>query len=316
MNSRILKMDIIKKNIYREAKQMIKWDLLTDQEWTVIRQKKKVRIEVPAGQMAAFSRKLPEDWGSGYKNVTVVCVCESQQQANRQIPAFLEIPIWRREIKVDPLVEKMDFEPWLAGGKIKRVSCSGEVGSGGRLCRYEWVLDLREQCVRQKIEFCFARTGTNFQKGQKQYRIAEAIQKEQAAKAGIDYNPQKEEQGNLESLFERLSESKFRSGFRLGKKEIQYAEEKGRDTIRLHAQEFVRKRLAPAEIANDGRQTPMRGHPVFLAQHATGTCCRGCLYKWHRIEKGRELSEEEQAYIVSVICEWIARQMKSMGKDF
>lgn len=295
---------------------MIKWDLLTDQEWTVIRQKKKVRIEVPAGQMAAFSRKLPEDWGSGYKNVTVVCVCESQQQANRQIPAFLEIPIWRREIKVDPLVEKMDFEPWLAGGKIKRVSCSGEVGSGGRLCRYEWVLDLREQCVRQKIEFCFARTGTNFQKGQKQYRIAEAIQKEQAAKAGIDYNPQKEEQGNLESLFERLSESKFRSGFRLGKKEIQYAEEKGRDTIRLHAQEFVRKRLAPAEIANDGRQTPMRGHPVFLAQHATGTCCRGCLYKWHRIEKGRELSEEEQAYIVSVICEWIARQMKSMGKDF
>ena len=316
MNSRILKMDIIKKNIYREAKQMIKWDLLTDQEWTVIRQKKKVRIEVPAGQIASFSRKLPEDWDSGYKNVTVVCVCESQQQANRQIPAFLEIPIWRREIKVDPLVEKMDFEPWLAGGKIKRVSCSGEVGSGGRLCRYEWVLDLREQCVRQKIEFCFARTGTNFQKGQKQYRIAEAIQKEQAAKAGIDYNPQKEEQGNLESLFERLSESKFRSGFRLGKKEIQYAEEKGRDTIRLHAQEFVRKRLAPAEIANDGRQTPMRGHPVFLAQHATGTCCRGCLYKWHRIEKGRELSEEEQAYIVSVICEWIARQMKSMGKDF
>ncbi len=295
---------------------MIKWDLLTDQEWTVIRQKKKVRIEVPAGQIASFSRKLPEDWDSGYKNVTVVCVCESQQQANRQIPAFLEIPIWRREIKVDPLVEKMDFEPWLAGGKIKRVSCSGEVGSGGRLCRYEWVLDLREQCVRQKIEFCFARTGTNFQKGQKQYRIAEAIQKEQAAKAGIDYNPQKEEQGNLESLFERLSESKFRSGFRLGKKEIQYAEEKGRDTIRLHAQEFVRKRLAPAEIANDGRQTPMRGHPVFPAQHATGTCCRGCLYKWHRIEKGRELSEEEQAYIVSVICEWIARQMKSMGKDF
>lgn len=295
---------------------MIKWDLLTEQDWMTIRREKNVRIEVPAGQIASFSRKLPEDWDSGYKNVTVVCVCESQQQANRQIPAFLEIPIWRREIKVDPLVEKMDFEPWLAGGKIKRVSCSGEVGSGGRLCRYEWVLDLREQCVRQKIEFCFARTGTNFQKGQKQYRIAEAIQKEQGAKAGIDYNPQEEKAADLESLFERLSGSKFRSGFRLGKKEIQYAEEKGRDTIRLHAQEFVRKRLAPAEIANDGRQTPMRGHPVFLAQHATGTCCRGCLYKWHRIEKGRELSEEEQAYIVSVICEWIARQMKSMGKDF
>lgn len=316
MNSRILKMDIIKKNIYREAKQMIKWDLLTDQEWTVIRQKKKVRIEVPAGQMAAFSRKLPEDWGSGYKNVTVVCVCESQKQADRQIPVFLKTPICHREIKVDPLVEKMEIEPWLAGGKIECVSCGGEVGKDGRLCRYEWVLNLRDQCVRQKTAFYFTQTGTNFQKGEKQYRIAEVIQKEQAVKAGVNYNPQKEEQGNLESLFERLSESKFRSGFRLGKKEIQYAEEKGYDTIRLHAQEFVRKRLAPAEIVNDGRQTPMRGHPVFPAQHATGTCCRGCLYKWHRIEKGRELSEEEQAYIVSVICEWIARQMKSMGKDF
>lgn len=268
MNSRILKMDIIKKNIYREAKQMIKWDLLTDQEWTVIRQKKKVRIEVPAGQMAAFSRKLPEDWGSGYKNVTVVCVCESQKQADRQIPVFLKTPICHREIKVDPLVEKMELEPWLAGGKIECVSCGGEVGKVGRLCRYEWVLDLRDQCVRQKTAFYFTQTGTNFQKGEKQYRIAEVIQKEQAVKAGVNYNPQKEEQGNLESLFERLSGSKFRSGFRLGKKEIQYAEEKGYDTIRLHAQEFVRKRLAPAEIVNDGRQTPMRGHPVFPAQHA------------------------------------------------
>ena len=81
------------------------------------------------------------------------------------------------------------------------------------------------------------------------------------------------------------------------------------DTIREHAAEIVRKRLAPAEPANDGEQTPMRGapkgHPVFLAQHATATCCRGCLEKWHGIEKGRALSEDEQRYVVDIILRWI-----------
>ena len=85
--------------------------------------------------------------------------------------------------------------------------------------------------------------------------------------------------------------------------------EKGMDTIREHAEEIIRKRLAPAEPANDGEQTPMRGapkgHPVFLAQHATATCCRGCLEKWHGIEKGRELTASEQQYVANIIMRWI-----------
>ena len=74
--------------------------------------------------------------------------------------------------------------------------------------------------------------------------------------------------------------------------------------------DFIRKRLSQADIPNDGKQTPMRGHPVFVAQHATATCCRGCLEKWHHIPKGRELTETEQEYIVNVIMEWISREMK------
>lgn len=70
------------------------------------------------------------------------------------------------------------------------------------------------------------------------------------------------------------------------------------DTIRSHASDFVRTRLAPAQIPNDGKQTPMRGHPVFLAQHATGCCCRGCLYKWHRIP-GRSAAHRRAAGIHS-----------------
>ena len=80
------------------------------------------------------------------------------------------------------------------------------------------------------------------------------------------------------------------------------------DTIRSHASDFVRTRLAPAQIPNDGKQTPMRGHPVFLAQHATGCCCRGCLYKCHRIPAGVQLTEEQQEYIVDVLMAWIERE--------
>lgn len=111
--------------------------------------------------------------------------------------------------------------------------------------------------------------------------------------------------GKIEYILEQLQKSKFRSRFTLGQKEKQYIEEKGIDTIEKHAYDFIQARLAPSYIANDGKQTPMKGHPVFIAEHATATCCRGCLEKWHKIKKGKELSKEEQEYIVSVIMTWI-----------
>lgn len=110
-------------------------------------------------------------------------------------------------------------------------------------------------------------------------------------------------------LFERLAKSAFRSRFRLTQKDKSYIAAKGMATIRRHAIDFVTKRLAPAVIPNDGKQTPLRGHPVFLAQHATGCCCRGCLSKWHHIPAGRQLTEEEQQYIVAVLMTWIERQL-------
>ena len=109
-------------------------------------------------------------------------------------------------------------------------------------------------------------------------------------------------------LFERLSKSDFRRRFHLKQKDLDYISEKGLDTIRKHAADFVAKRLAPAVIPNDGKQTPMRGHPVFIAQHATGCCCRGCFYKWHHIPPGRPLTAEEQAYVVSVLMTWIEKE--------
>ncbi len=113
---------------------------------------------------------------------------------------------------------------------------------------------------------------------------------------------------DLGPLLHRLSRSTFRARFRLGEKEKTYLEAKGVEVIRSHAADFVARRLAPAKPRNDGRQTPMRGHPVFIAQHPTATCCRSCLAKWHGIPAGRALSEDEQAYVVDVLMEWLRRR--------
>jgi hypothetical protein len=113
----------------------------------------------------------------------------------------------------------------------------------------------------------------------------------------------------INNQLQALSKSKFRSGFKLKEKEKEYIKEKGMDTIESHAYDFITKRLAPKEIINDGKQTPMKGHPVFIAQHATATCCRGCLYKWHQIRKEKELTQKEIKYVVDLIMEWIKRQL-------
>ena len=110
-------------------------------------------------------------------------------------------------------------------------------------------------------------------------------------------------------ILDRLAKSKFRSRFKLRAKELEYIKDKGLDKIRSHTCDFIRDRVAPAEPVNDGKQTPMRGHPVFIAQHATATCCRGCIEKWHKFPQHRELTKSEQEYLVSVIMEWINRQI-------
>lgn len=85
------------------------------------------------------------------------------------------------------------------------------------------------------------------------------------------------------------------------------------DTIRKHAYDFINSRLAPAVIPNDGKQTPMHGHPVFIAEHATATCCRSCLYKWHHIPKNKELNQDEIDYIVNIIMLWINNELSTQN---
>ena len=115
----------------------------------------------------------------------------------------------------------------------------------------------------------------------------------------------------IDEILYSLSKSKFRSSFHLKEKDKEYIKQKGIEKIESHAYDFLRKRLAPAYIPNDGKQTPMRGHPVFIVEHATATCCRNCLYKWYHIPKGRELTEEEIVFLVTVIMTWIKKELVS-----
>lgn len=116
----------------------------------------------------------------------------------------------------------------------------------------------------------------------------------------------------INAKLDSLSRSKFRSSFYLRKKEKEYIDKNGLDKVREHAYDFIKKKLAPTYPENDGAQTPMKNHPVFIAQHATGTCCRGCLEKWHKIPKCVELTDNQINYVVAIIMEWIKRNYREL----
>ena len=112
----------------------------------------------------------------------------------------------------------------------------------------------------------------------------------------------------IEDILYKLSKSKFRSSFHLKQKDLVYVNNKGISVIKKHAYDFVEKRLKPSNLKNDGKQTPYKGHPVFIAQHATATCCRGCLNKWYHISKNKNLTDKEVDFIVNLIINWIIKE--------
>lgn len=116
-----------------------------------------------------------------------------------------------------------------------------------------------------------------------------------------------------DEAFKRLSKSKFRSSFHLSQSDIDYVKLKGTEEIRRHCESFICERLAPAFPKNDGKQTPMKGHPVFVAQHACACCCRGCLYKWYKVKKGVPLTKEQSEKIVNFLMKWIEAEVNGQA---
>ncbi len=114
---------------------------------------------------------------------------------------------------------------------------------------------------------------------------------------------------DIDLILDRLSNSKFRRSFRLKSKELEYLNQRGIDLIMDHASGFIGSRIVPANPPNDGKQTPYGKHPVFVAQHATATCCRGCINKWYKIEKGVDLIPAQKEHLLNIIRRWLELQV-------
>lgn len=139
--------------------------------WDIIRRRSDVHIVIITKRIKRFEVELPEDWGSGYENVTLCCTCENQNQADYRLPVFLKLPIKHRTVIHEPMLEQIDIKKYLAMGKIEGVTCKGESGPDARICDSAWILDSMEQCVEYDIPFWFKQTGARFKKGNKAYLI-------------------------------------------------------------------------------------------------------------------------------------------------
>lgn len=282
--------------------------------WDMIRERRDLQFCIITKRIDRFGRCMPLDWDGGWEHVTIISTCESQEMTDYRLPILLELPLRHREVVCEPMLGEIHMEKYLATGLIEHVTCGGESGPNARPCDFRWVQEVRRECVRCSVPFTFKQTGAVFVKDGRTYHIDRREQMPQARKSGWSYVPGtgtadiiRYKLPDRSSLFERLGRSDFRSRFRLSDKDRAYIAEKGMGTIRNHAGNIVAKRLSAENPENDGKQTPMKGHPVFIAQHATACCCRSCLEKWHHIPAGKALTEKEQAYIVDVLMDWIQR---------
>jgi protein gp37 len=286
--------------------------------WDMIRERSDLQFHIITKRIDRFADCIPPDWGMGWDNVTVCCTCENQEMADYRLPIFLRLPIKHRSVISEPMLGELNIEKYLATGLIGHVSCGGESGDRARPCDFRWIKEVRRECIRCGIPFTFRQTGAVFIKDGKVYHLERRLHISQAEKSGYSYVPGRGSADAIRyklpdrnELFKELSRSEFRSRFHLTKKDRDYISEKGMDTIRAHADDFVLKRLSAENPENDGKQTPMKGHPVFVAQHAAACCCRSCLEKWHNIPAGKVLTKAEQAYITDVLMDWINREMNN-----
>ncbi len=142
---------------------------------------------------------LPDDWGDGYENVTICCTMENQRRADERLPIYFNLPIRHKQIICEPLLGPIDFHGWLASSAYaaslvngdtqwcEQVTVGGESGRDARVCDYDWVLNIREQCINSNVSFHFKQTGAHFLKDGRLYNIPRNQQMAQANRARIDF---------------------------------------------------------------------------------------------------------------------------------
>lgn len=156
--------------------------------WEIIRERSDCRFFFFTKRILRLTECLPDDWGEGYENVAIGCTVENQSRADERMPVFLSLPIRHRLVIVAPMLSKVDLRPYLNADIIEEVSAGGESGKYARTLDFDWVIDLRSQCVKANVPFCFHQTGSYLLKNGRTYRIPRAYQHVQARKAGLNTN--------------------------------------------------------------------------------------------------------------------------------
>ena len=131
--------------------------------WAIIKRRSDIDFLILTKRIDRFLASLPNDWGEGYENVNIGCTVENQKLADYRLPLFLSYPIKRRFIACSPILEKIDLTRYLHG--VQHVTVSGETGREARECNFDWILDIREQCIKSNVTFWFKNTGSIFRKG-------------------------------------------------------------------------------------------------------------------------------------------------------
>ena len=152
--------------------------------WAMIRQRADLEFLILTKRIDRFLISLPSDWGNGYDNVNIGCTVENQSLADYRLPLFLSYPIKRRFVACAPILGAIDLSPYLGG--VEHVSVGGETGREARECNYDWVLDIREQCVKAGVTFWFKNTGSFFRREGVVQKVNPFKQNSLAKELGID----------------------------------------------------------------------------------------------------------------------------------
>ena len=155
--------------------------------WQMIKERKDCTFLFLTKRIDRFMDCIPDDWGDGYENVVVCCTVENQKNADYKLGIFVKLPIKHKCITAQPLIEAINMERYLEG--IELVVVGGESDANARPLDYNWVLDIREQCIKKNVPFEFRQCGTHFIKNGKYYRIQTKDLCDQARKADIDFKP-------------------------------------------------------------------------------------------------------------------------------
>lgn len=153
--------------------------------WSIIKERKNVNFVIITKRIDRFFCRIPNDWAGGYENVAIVCTAENQKRADYRLSIFKSLPIKHKMITCAPILEKIDISRYLLND-IECVTVAGESGNNVRVCDYDGVLDIRNQCKTKNINFNFMQTGAKFKKDEKYYRILRKYQHSQADKANIN----------------------------------------------------------------------------------------------------------------------------------